>query len=301
MPSLTPMNDMITGRIISSKSGFYYVDDGNAVYTCRARGRFRNDNLTPVVGDIVAIRTDTDGLCYVDEIHERKNLMNRPLVANIDKLFIISSVAKPACDTLMNDKLTVAAVSRNIEPVIVLTKTDLADSSPYLKHYSRSGIKAYSVSGITGLGVEDLKNELDGLCVFVGNTGAGKSTLLNAICPELDLDTAQISEKLGRGKHTTRTVELFKVNGALIADTPGFSSPKLADMSSVRLSDLAFYFPEFRPYIFKCRFASDCSHISDAGCAVCSAASDGVIGIERLNNYKKIYEEIKNDKNYKRY
>ncbi len=280
-----------SGRIIAAKSGFYYVDCGSGLLTCRGGGRLRNASLTPLVGDIVTVRVDETegGLNYVTAVSERKNHLTRPPIANIDHLFIISSVVRPTANTLINDKLCAAAVQREIEPVILVTKTDLADPAGLLAHYERSGIRALVVSAITGEGLDELRRLLPGkLSAFTGNSGAGKSTLLNALDPSLGIQTNEISDKLGRGRHTTRTVELYRLCGGYAADTPGFSSPELADVDSIDPSELAYDFPEFREYIPRCRFTSDCRHIKDLGCAVRAAAEDGLISPGRYANYVRM-------------
>ncbi|MDY5933674.1 MAG: ribosome small subunit-dependent GTPase A, partial [Oscillospiraceae bacterium] len=216
----------INGTIIKGIGGFYYVEaaDGK-IYECKARGVFRKERITPLVGDSVGISVGENGRNSIDRIFDRRNYFNRPPIANVDKLVIVSSVCDPKPNLLIIDRLTAVAFYKKVQPVIVFTKDDLQDSSDYVDIYRKSGLKAFSVSNETGEGVESVWQEIkDCICVFTGNSGVGKSSLINRICPGFQLETGEISKKLGRGRHTTRHVELFKVDGGYIADTPGFSS-----------------------------------------------------------------------------
>ena len=284
----------MTGILIKAISGFYYVSfDGN-VYECKARGNFRKAGVSPVVGDIVefSLTDNTHGI--VEKICERKNLFNRPLVANVDKLFIVSAYSTPAPDTLMIDRLTALAVYNDIEPIIVFNKADMGSFDEFYGIYSKAGFKTYVVSAKDNVGIDDLKAEMrDSVCAFSGNSGVGKSSILNALFPELQLKTGEVSDKLGRGRHTTRHTELFFVgDGAYVVDTPGFSTIDTnEDLYDFKLS-LANCFPDFCEYLGGCKFTS-CSHIAEKGCAVVEAVRSGEIQKSRHDSYVALMAELK--------
>ena len=285
----------MTGIIIKAISGFYYVScDGN-LYECKARGNFRKAGVSPVVGDMVEFKLSDDTHGIVEQICKRKNLFNRPLVANIDKLFIVSAHSTPAPDTLMIDRLTALAVFNNIEPIIVFNKSDMGSFDYFYKIYSESGFKTYVVSAKENLGIDDLRNEMqNSVCAFSGNSGVGKSSILNALFPNLELKTGEVSNKLGRGRHTTRHTELFFVGeNTFVVDTPGFSTVEAQeDLYDFKLS-LANSFPEFSEYLGACKFAS-CSHTTEKGCAIIDAVSEGKIQKSRHESYKALFDELKN-------
>lgn len=283
---------------MKSTAGFYYVrsEDGE-ITECRARGVFRKQKLTPLVGDKVTIETDGKN-GTVTEIYERRNSLIRPPVANIDKLIIISSVTEPVPNLPILDKLTAIAADKNIEPVVVFSKADLGDAAPLVEIYKKSGIESFAVSSKTGEGIENFRHIFDSsVCVLTGNTGVGKSSALNAINPDLDLATAHISNKLGRGRHTTRTVELYEMFGGYIADTPGFSSLDFENSEIIIKENLPFCFPEFEDYIGQCKFVS-CAHIGEKGCRICQAVADGDIQQSRYDSYRLMYDEVKDYKEW---
>ena len=286
------------GLIIKALSGFYYVETEEGIIECKARGRFRNSGTSPLVGDRVEVIIEGNK-GVVDNISQRRNFLNRPPVANIDKLFIVSSAVTPSPNCLLIDRLTALAEFKNITPIIVFNKNDEGDVSEFIDKYSKVGYKTIQCSAKTGSGCDEIKALLaDSVSAFTGNSGVGKSSILNLLFPELTLSTGEVSEKLGRGRHTTRHTELFKhkYNG-YVADTPGFSSLE-ADISSLNFKeDLINCFPEFSDYEGLCRF-SDCKHIGENGCAVRKAADEGKIEATRLESYITIYDELKDLKHW---
>ena len=291
---------MIDGTLVKGIGGFYYVETANAIYECKARGIFRKQKITPLVGDKVKISVNEYAENTLDVIEERKNYLVRPPLANIDQLFIVSSVVDPAINTVVIDRLTAIAEFKKIEPIIVLTKIDLnSNYQRYMDIYRNAGFKVLLCNNITGEGSDEIKSLLTGkISAFTGNTGVGKSSLLNAIDASLNLDTGKTSKKLGRGKHTTRHCELFKVNGGYIADTPGFSSIDFEQCDKILKDDLPYCFREFEPYLSKCKFQTNCSHINDKGCAVVEAVSKGLIPKERHQSYIDLYNEVKDVKQW---
>ncbi len=289
-----------TGVINKAISGFYYVACETEVYECRARGVFRNDKTTPLVGDKVLFELDDDNRGVVTEVLERKNEFTRPPIANIDKLFIITSILEPAPSLIVIDKLITICEYKDIEPIIVVTKTDLKDACELKQIYETSGFKVITLSNLQNDNFEEVRNCLkDSISAFAGNTGVGKSSLINNIYPILDLETAHISKKLGRGRHTTRHVELYyikELNG-YVADTPGFGSMDMAKYEIIMKDKLQYCFREFAPYLNKCKFTG-CSHTVEKGCAVLKALHEGTICKERFNSYVELYNDAKQIKEW---
>ena len=284
----------MTGVLIKAISGFYYVNcDGN-LYECKARGNFRKAGVSPVVGDMVEFSVTSGSHGIVEKICERKNLFNRPLVANIDKLFIVSAYSTPAPDTLMIDRLSALAVYNNIEPVIVFNKSDMGSFETFYDIYSKAGFKTFVVSAKDNVGINLLKEEMrNSVCAFSGNSGVGKSSLLNAMFPELNLKTGEVSDKLGRGRHTTRHTELFFIgNGTYVVDTPGFSTVAANENLYDFKQSLAECFPDFSRYLQGCKFTS-CTHTAEKGCAVLQAMRDGKIQKSRHDSYVALMTELK--------
>jgi ribosome biogenesis GTPase len=292
---------MAKGKIVKGIGGFYYVDADDVIYECKARGNFRNDNLTPLVGDNVEFSINENAENRIEKIFERKNSLVRPPLANIDILFIICSLVDPKINTLITDRLIAVAEYKNIEPVIVLTKTDLEpDYSEYVSIYENAGFKVITVNNEDFNGGEVFKDLISGkVCAFTGNTGVGKSTLLNNLFPSLELETGETSKKLGRGKHTTRHSELFKYDGGYVADTPGFSSLDIQRYDKIMKEDLPYCFREFREYLGNCRFNS-CTHVNDKGCAVCEALDEGKISKSRHSSYVAMFNEVKDIKEWQK-
>lgn len=286
------------GIIIKGIGGFYYVEAAGEIFECKARGAFRKTGIKPLAGDRVTISVNDNAENTIDEIHERSSVLVRPPVANADRLFIVSSVCEPKPVLLIIDRLTALAVNKGIEPVVVFTKNDLESADEYIEIYKKAGIKAFEVSCVTGDGVDAVKAELEGhISAFCGNSGVGKSSLLNAIDPDLCLKTGEISDKLGRGRHTTRHSELFKVEGGYVADTPGFSSFETEENELILKDDLPYAFKEFEPFIGQCKFTS-CLHVKDKGCRILQAVEDGEIPVSRHESYCFMMEEAKNIKEW---
>lgn len=286
------------GLIVKGIGGFYYVESDGEIFECKARGIFRKERITPLVGDKVCITIDEHSKNSIDEILERRNSFNRPPISNVDNLVIVSSTCEPKPNLLIIDRLTTVAYHKNVRPIIVFTKDDLQDATEFIEIYRSTGIETFAVSNKTGDGVEQLKSILDGsISVFTGNSGVGKSSLLNCIQPDFTLETAEISQKLGRGRHTTRHVELFKVGNGYIADTPGFSSLDFETNDIIMKDDLAECFPEFSEYLGLCKFTS-CSHINDKGCRIVEALNEGKIHKSRHESYVALYNEVKNIKDW---
>jgi len=283
----------LDGLILKGIGGFYYVEAAEEVYECRARGIFRKEKQTPLPGDHVTITVGMDSENIIDEIHPRKNSFLRPPMANLDQLIIVASICEPNPSTLIIDKLVAIAQSKDIEAIIVVTKADMGDTLNLVNIYKCAGLRALSVSGSTGEGIEQVRKALEGqISAFTGNSGVGKSTLLNCIDNELMLKTAEISQKLGRGKHTTRYIELYKVAGGYVADTPGFTSLDFENSEIILRDELQFCFKEFLPYLGKCKF-STCSHIEDLGCCIIEAVKTGKISKTRHDSYVAMYNQVK--------
>lgn len=289
----------INGIIIKGIGGFYYVEAADGiVYECKARGVFRKEKITPLAGDRVEITVESNNKNSIDKILERRNFFKRPPIANIDTLVIVSSVCDPRPNLLIIDRLTAVASYKNVEPIIVFTKDDLQSANEFVKIYTNAGFKTFAVSNETGEGIEKVKSIIDGgVTVFTGNSGVGKSSLINRMYPDFCLETGEISRKLGRGRHTTRHVELFKVGSGYIADTPGFSSLDFETNDLIKKDELAFCFPDFTDYIGFCRF-STCAHVNDKGCSLVEAVKNGDVERTRHESYVTMYNEVKDIKDW---
>lgn len=290
---------MSEGKIIKALSGFYYVLDEGKVIQCRGRGVFRKKNVTPLVGDYVVFQSENDTEGYIMEIKPRKNELVRPPIANIDQAILVFSAARPDFSPLLLDRFLSVIEANDISPVICITKMDLLSAEEkekmdwYIDGYRSIGYQVFQLSAMTGEGVKQLHSLIESkTSVLAGQSGVGKSSLLNSLHPLLDIKTADISDHLGRGKHTTRHVELLQIEGGLVADTPGFSSLEFPEME---VEDLPFSFPEIQEYGANCRFRG-CLHINEPGCAVKQAVETGEIRPYRYEHYQVFYEEIKNRK-----
>lgn len=284
----------MTGQIVKALSGFYYVDtgDGNLV-PCRGRGRLRHQRVTPLVGDRVEITITEDGKGMVDAILPRENQFSRPAVANIDQMVIVCSGAIPVTDPYLIDRMTAMAEWKGCVPLIVFNKCDLERADALAELYRGAGFPTLQVSAETGEGMGALAAAVAGkVSAFTGNSGVGKSSILNALQPGFGLEVGEVSEKLGRGRHTTRHVELFPAAGGLVADTPGFSSFDVEQMEAIPKEELAAAFREFAPYVDLCRFQG-CAHVKERGCAVREALKEGKIAPSRHQSYVRLYEQAR--------
>ena len=279
---------MAEGTVFKALSGFYYVEHGEAMVECKARGRFRIEKETPLVGDRVEFIETEQGRGYVTSISHRKNSFVRPPVANIDKMVLVVSAAEPATGTSLIDMMAAVAYKNNSEPVICINKCDLDPGNELYGIYSSAGFETIRTSAKTGAGLGQLCGSIKGtMCVFTGNSGVGKSSMLNKLDPAFSITTGEISAKLGRGRHTTRHVQLYRIPcGAIIADTPGFSSYEMFE--DIAKEELAGLFPDFSPFMDKCRFI-DCSHINEPDCAVVRAVEEGSLQISRHRSYEMMY------------
>ncbi len=289
----------LEGIIIKGIGGFYYVETADGVFECKAKGKFRKERISPLTGDRVTITVREDKENTIDEIHERKNKLIRPPVANIDKLMIVVSAAKPLPNHLVIDKMTVLAEKNNIEPVVVITKTDLADCSELYETYLSTGYRVYMYSDVNDTSMlEAIKGELKGyLTAFTGNSGVGKSTLINALSGHLSLETGEISDKLGRGRHTTRQTEIFHIAEGSVIDTAGFSSIDFSNDNVIFSDELEYLFKEFNGHIGECKFTG-CAHLGEKGCKICELVNENVISRSRYESYVTFYNEQKSLKKW---
>lgn len=289
------------GILLKIIAGFCYVDVGNKIYECKPRGSIKRNSGVLLAGDKVEISLIGEDKGVVEKVLKRTNSFIRPPIANITKLFIVSSHNTPKPNAMLIDRISVIAEAKNVEPVIVFNKADLGDFSEWENLYKSVGYKTFVVSSREGLGIAELRDYLlatDGIVAFTGNSGVGKSSILNSVLPELSLETGDVSEKLGRGRHTTRKVELFKISdNAYVADTPGFSSLDIEKYEMVKKQEIEYCFPEFQPYITECKFTS-CTHTGEKGCAVINALSQNKINPSRYENYKALFNEVKDIKEW---
>lgn len=283
---------MNKGIIIKAISGFYYVKTDNNIFECHARGKFRNEDISPLVGDIAEISdiSEDKHTATINKILPRKNSLYRPPIANIDKVIVVLTPKKPAPNLLFTDKILAIAENRKIEPVILINKTDLFDGSELVKAYRAVGYKVIETSAEAGEGIDALIDFIKGsVSVFAGSSGVGKSSLINLVCRDKVMETGEIS-KISRGKHTTRHTELFPLPcGGFVADSPGFSQLELIDISA---KELACCFREFKEHLGSCRFP-DCSHTKENDCMIVQDAINGKINKFRHDNYITLYNKLK--------
>ena len=285
------MEKRTTGRILRSLSGFYDVQTPEGLITCRGRGSLRKAHQTPLTGDMVEITVEK-GKGMVEKILSRRNCFVRPAVANVDALVVFAANVNPVTEPFLIDRVAAIAGDQGVEVILCVNKCDLDPALDLLRIYRNAGFTVIQASAETGQGTEELKNLLRGkLTAFTGNTGVGKSSMLNRLCPVLALPTGEVSEKLGRGRHTTRHVELYKLDeDTYVADTPGFSSFDTDQMDVILKENLQYAFPDFGPFVGACQF-HDCSHRQEPGCAVRAALAEGKVEPTRYDSYLKLYEK----------
>jgi len=290
---------MPEGKIVKALSGFYYVLDGDSLIQCRGRGIFRLNKITPLVGDEVVFQAENDQEGYILEVKERKNELVRPPIANVDQAILVFSAVEPDFSTVLLDRFLVLVEFNHIKPLICITKMDLTDDkqtqavADFAEQYRTAGYEVILTSSETENGIERLSPHLENkISVFAGQSGVGKSSLLNVLRPDLDLKTNDISSHLGRGKHTTRHVELISIGNGLVADTPGFSS---LEFTNIEVENLTSCFPELAKANEKCKFRG-CLHVSEPKCGVKAAVEAGDIPSYRYKHYLDFLQEIKERK-----
>ena len=285
------MANKTTGRILRSLSGFYDVQTEEALITCRARGILRKEGVTPLTGDLVEIAVEK-GKGMVEAVLPRRNSFVRPAVANVDALVVFAANVNPGTEPLLIDRVAAIAGDQNVPVYLCVNKCDLDPGLDLMKIYRNAGFTVIVTSAETGEGVDTLWELIRGkLTAFTGNSGVGKSSILNRLCPRLELPTGEVSQKLGRGRHTTRHVQLYDLGeNTYVADTPGFSSFDTEQMDVILKENLQYAFSDFAPYIGACRF-DDCSHRKEPGCAVTQAVAEGKIEPSRYDSYLRLYEK----------
>lgn len=298
--------EKIEGIITCGDKGKFTVFAENNIIICNAKGIFRNQDISPMAGDRVMVVIDNDSTNLgdikgtIDEIMPRKNEFVRPKMTNLDTLFIVTSICEPSPNLLIIDKLIAICRYKEVTPVVVITKTDLASFEHIQKIYQNSNIQTISLSNKTLENVDKIYDLIrDKTVAFVGNTGVGKSSLINALFPTFNLETAKISKKLGRGKHTTRTVTLYKIEeySCFLADTPGFGAVETNQYDIIVKEELQYCFDEFTKYLHSCKFGG-CSHTCEKGCTILKACEDGLIERTRMDSYISMYNDAKNIKEW---
>ena len=294
------MADKQRGRIIRSLSGFYDVQLPEGVVTCRGRGILRKEQITPLTGDLVEITLE-GGKGMVETVLPRSNSFIRPAVANVDALVLFAANVNPVTEPFLIDRVAAIAGDQNVPCILCINKSDLDPAEQLQEIYRKAGFPVICTSAKTGQGIEELRQTLKGkLTAFTGNSGVGKSSILNCLCPELTLATGEVSEKLGRGRHTTRHVELYCLGSdTYVMDTPGFSSFDTDQMDVILKENLQYSFPDFAPCLGRCQFA-DCSHRSEPGCAVRAQVEAGQISASRYDSYLRLYEKSAQIKQWER-
>lgn len=288
------MSNIRSGRIVKALSGFYYVktEDGK-VTECRARGIFRKEHISPLVGDYVEFSMER-GKGMIETVLPRKNAFTRPAVSNLDALVVLASGANPVTDPFLIDRVSAIAGDRNVPVLLCVNKIDLDDGEKLIGIYRRAGFEVFPTSAASGEGIAELVRAIEGKTVaFTGNSGVGKSSILNCMDADFSAATGEVSDKLGRGRHTTRHVELYCLpNGTCVIDTPGFSSFDTEQMELILKENLQYAFPDFAPYLGRCRY-NDCAHLQEPDCAVLQALNDGLLEPTRHASYARLYESAK--------
>ncbi len=292
------MSEKTTGRIIRSISGFYDVQTPKGLITCRARGALRKEHNSPLTGDTVEITVE-QGKGMVEKILPRRNHFIRPAVANVDALVVFAANTNPVTEPFLIDRVAAIAGDREVPVYLCINKCDIDPGLDLERIYRNAGFRVICTSAETGEGVEELRELITGkLTAFTGNSGVGKSSILNRLCPELALTTGEVSRKLGRGRHTTRHVELYRLGeGTYVADTPGFSSFDTDMMEVILKENLQYAFGDFAPFLGGCQF-HDCTHRKEPGCAVTRAVAAGEIEPTRYASYLRLYEKAEQIKTW---
>lgn len=295
LQSIIMTNNLTKGRIVKALAGFYYIDDGQDIHQCRARGKLRKQAMKPVVGDFVEFQKGNHDDGYLMKILERKNILKRPPIANVDQALLVFSRKEPDFSRMLLDKFLLLIEHNGIVPIIVISKMDLEDDDhihQYIDEYRHAGYQVIETSSQNNWGIEQLKAIFqDKVTVITGQSGVGKSSLLNSLDIHLNLETNEISKALGRGKHTTRHVELMKMYGGYVGDTPGFSSLEL-DMEP---TEAAVAYHDFFELSKQCKFKG-CFHDHEPYCAVKEAVEEKKISKERYENYLLMLDELKKRK-----
>ncbi len=288
----------IGGRIIKALSGFYYVQTTENIVECKARGRFRKEGIVPLVGDWVDLSME-HGKGMIEQIRPRRNCFVRPAIANLDILVLLVSEAIPVTEPFLIDRITAIAGAQNVPVIICVNKKDLHPGNSLSELYKKAGYDVVLTSTVTGEGIDELRELITGKVVaFTGNSGVGKSSILNCLDSSLCIQTGTVSEKLGRGRHTTRHIELFSLGeNTYVADTPGFSSFDTEQMEIILKENLQFAFPDFSPFLGRCQF-HDCAHLKEPGCRVTQAVQEGAIEPSRYDSYVRLYEKAKEIKSW---
>ena len=284
----------MTGHIVKSLSGFFFVNNGNGVVRCRARGRFKADCMSPVVGDMVEYSALDDNNGVIENVLPRKNSFIRPAVANVDIFVFIASDSLPVTDPFLIDRVSVIASYNSCGFILCINKEDIPHNDTLFGVYKNVGFDVIKTSAVSFEGISELRFLLQGkTCVFTGNSGIGKSSLINCLFPDAEAETAEISYKLNRGKHTTRAVQSYDIgNDTIIIDTPGFSSFDVSQISNIDHKELDRYFVDFHEQLGKCRFI-DCTHIKEPGCSVIEAVNKGHIQPSRYESYCRLYDMLR--------
>ena len=282
---------MADGVISKALSGFYYVSYEGGLLECKARGRFRLDGTSPLVGDRVQCSLDQHGKGRIVKVEPRRNWFIRPAVANIDAMVFVAANTNPVTDPFLVDRVSVIAADADCQLILCINKADIDPGDQLYNTFTAAGFPVVRTSAETGQGMEELRAAIDGkICAFTGNSGVGKSSILNKLLPGAAIPTGAVSEKLGRGKHTTRHVELYSLGGGTyVADTPGFASFDVEMMNPIPKEQLQYDFIDFEPYLGRCRF-NDCAHLKEPGCAVTQALDQGKLMPSRYRSYVRLYE-----------
>ena len=282
---------MADGVISKALSGFYYVSYEGGLLECKARGRFRLDGTSPLVGDRVQCSLDQHGKGRIDKVEPRRNWFIRPAVANIDAMVFVAANTNPVTDPFLVDRVSVIAADADCQLILCINKADIDPGDQLYSTFTAAGFPVVRTSAETGQGMEELRAAIDGkICAFTGNSGVGKSSILNKLLPGAAIPTGEVSEKLGRGKHTTRHVELYSLGGGTyVADTPGFAYFDVEMMNPIPKEQLQYDFVDFAPYLGCCRF-NDCAHLKEPGCAVTQALDQGKLMPSRYRSYVRLYE-----------